>query len=176
MNIFAILMFMLVIFMNWMLIYSKTSFNPKDNRKYINIKNRSLAKLLIQQKSEYVKYNKVSDRIKLNIPCFVSYIVLILIVIISIILFSCPEMPCEPVRLPFSRHGGITIDTYNMKVPYILAFLMLFVQFDITFISLLIKLFKANNETETKGSKIGWIILTLGFLFVTGYLIYALFQ
>lgn len=117
-----------------------------------------------------------SDRIKLNIPCFVSYIVLILIVIISIILFSCPEMPCEPVRLPFSRHGGITIDTYNMKVPYILAFLMLFTQFDITFISLLIKLFKANNETETKGSKIGGIILTLGFLFVTGYLIYALFQ
>ena len=52
----------------------------------------------------------------------------------------------------------------------------LFTQFDITFISLLIKLFKANNETETKGSKIGWIILTLGFLFVTGYLIYALFQ
>ena len=177
MDLFVLQMFLIIMFSNWLLIYSKTQFNPNDtNRKYINIKNRSLAKLLIQQKSDYVEYVKVKDRLKLNIPCFISYIILVVIIIIAIIMYLIPEMPCEQTRLPFSRFNSIIIDTYNAKIPYILAFIMLFVQFDIMLVSANIKMFKTGKENKTKGSKIGFSILTLGFMFVTVYLTYALIK
>ena len=177
MNLFVLLMFLLMVAINWMLIYSKTQFNPNDtNRKYINIKNRSLAKLLIQQKSDYVKYVKVKDRLKLNIPCFIGYIVLVIIVIIAIIMYLIPEIPCEPTSLPFSRFNSIILDTYNAKIPYTLAFIMAFVQFDIMLVSANIKMFKKEKENTTKSSKIGFSILTSGFLLFTVYLTYALIK
>ena len=163
--------------MNWVLIYSKTEFNPNDaNKKYITIKNRSLSKLLIQQKSSHVKYVKVKDRLKLNIPCFISYIILALILIIAVVSYFVPEIPCEPTRLPFSRHHSVILDTYNAKIPYALAFIMLCSQLDIVLVSINIKLLKTKNANATKGLKIGGCILTLGFLLFTGYLVYALIK
>ena len=174
MDLFVLLMFLLMMAINWMLIYSKTQFNPNDtNRKYINIKNHSLAKLLIQQKSDYVK---VKDKLKLNIPCFIGYIILVIIVIIAIIMYLIPEMPCEPTSLPFSRFNSLILDTYNAKIPYTLAFIMVFVQFDIMLVSANIKTFKTEKENTTKGSKIGFSILTSGFLLFTIYLMYALIK
>ena len=177
MDLFVLLMFLIIMAMNWMLIYIKTQFNPNDtNRKYINIKNHSLAKLLIKQKSEYVKYVKVKDRLKLNIPCLIGYVIFAFIITIAISMYLIPEIPCEPTRLPFSRHNSIILDTYNAKIPYILAFIMLLAQLDIVLVSANIKLFKPENENATKGSKIGFSILTSGFLLFTGYLIYALIK
>lgn len=177
MDLNPLLMFLILMAINWMLIYSKTQFNPNDTKgKYINIKNRSLAKLLIKQKSDYVKYVKVKDRWKLNIPCFIGYVIFSFIIIIAIIMYLIPEMSCEPTRLPFSRFNSIIIDTYNAKIPYILAFMMLFVQFDIMLVFANIKLFKTEKDKITKGSKISFSILTLGFLLFTGYLTYVLIK
>ncbi len=177
MDLFALLMFLIIMSINWILIYYKTQFNPNDtNRKYINIKNRSLAKLLIQEKSDYVKYVKVKDRLKLNIPCFIGYVIFAFIIIIAIIMYLIPEMPCEPTRLPFSKFDAIILDTYNEKIPYTLAFIMVLVQIDITLVPANIKLFKIENENATIGWKIGCSILTLFFLLFTVYLIYALIK
>ena len=158
---------------NWVLIYSKTEFNPNDtNRKYIFIKNRTLASVLINKKSSHVKYVKVKDRQKLNIPCFVFYIFFALILLITIIFCVLPEIPCKPISLPFGRRNSIILDTYNAKVPYILSFLLFCVQLDFMFVPGSIKLLKIKNEKI--GSKIGIGIFTLGFLLFTGYLMYAL--
>ena len=160
---------------NWVLIYSKTEFNPNDtNRKYIIIKNRTLASVLIDEKSSYVKYVKVKDRQKLNIPCFIFYIAFALILIITIVFCVLPEMPCEPTRLPFGRRNSVILDTYNAKVPYTLSFLLFCAQVDFMFVPGSIKIFKMKDQTI--GSKIGIGILTLGFLLFTGYLVYTLIK
>ena len=75
-------------------------------------------------------------------------------------MYLIPEMPCEPTSLPFSRFNSIIIDTYNAKITYILAFIMLFVQIDIMLVSANIKMFKTEKKKITKGSKIGFSILT----------------
>lgn len=177
MDLFVFLMFLLLMAVNWVLIYSKTQFNPNStNRKYINIKNRFLAKILIQQKSDYIKYVKVKDRLKLNIPCFIGYIIFAVIFVISIIMYLVPEMPCEPTSLPFGKFNSVILDTYNAKIPYTLALIMIFVQFDIMLLSANIKQLKAKNENTTKAFKIGFSVLTLGFLFVTVYFTYILIK
>ena len=84
MNIFVLIMYLLVLAINWTLIHSKTEYNPNINRKYILIKNRRLAEILINKKSSYVKYVKVKDRQKLNIPCFVLYLAFALIVLVTV--------------------------------------------------------------------------------------------
>ena len=53
---------------------------------------------------------------------------------------------------------------------------MLFVQFDIMLVFANIKLFKTEKDKITKGSKISFSILTLGFLLFTGYLTYVLIK
>ena len=177
MNFSALLSFLCIMLVNWAFIYSKTEFNPNDiNRKYITIKNRSLAKLFIQQRSHYVKYNKVKDRLKLNIPCFVKYVILAFIFIIAVVSYFFPEMHCEPVSLPFSRRHSIILDTYNAKIPYTLAFIMAYIQVAITIIPLNIKMFKKKSEDITTVFKIGFSILSLGVLLLIGYLCYALIK
>ncbi len=175
MEVFVLIMYLIMMAINWVLIYSKTEFNPNDtNRKYIIIKNRTLASVLIDNKSSYVKYVKVKDRQKLNIPCFVFYIAFALILLITIILCLLPEMPCQPTSLPFSRHNSIVLDTYNAKVPYTLSFLLFCAQVDFMFVPGSIKILKMQDQTI--GSKIGVGILTLGFLLLTGYFAYVLFK
>ncbi len=173
MEVFVLIMYLIMMAINWVLIYSKTEFNPNDtNRKYIIIKNRTLASVLIDKKSSHVKYVKVEDRQKLNMPCFIFYIAFALILLITILFCVLPEMPCKPIDLPFSRHNSIILDTYNAKVPYILSFLLFCVQLDFMFVPGIIKILKIKNQTI--GLKIGMGILTLGFLLFTGYFVYAL--
>ncbi len=172
MNIFVLIMYLLVMAINWTLIHSKTEYNPNINRKYILIKNRRLAEILINKKSSYVKYVKVKDRQKLNIPCFVLYLAFALIVLVTVIFFLLPKMPCEPISMPFPRHNPIVLDTYNAKIPYVLAFLLFFVQINLYFVPMSIKVFK--NKEQGLGIKIGVAILDLAFLLFSGYLLYAL--
>ncbi len=175
MEIFVFILYLTIMSINWVLIYSKTEFNPNDaNKKYITIKNCSLSKLLIQQKSSYIKYVKVNDRQKLNIPCFIFYIFFALVMLTTIIFCILPEMPCKPTSLPFSRRHFITLNTYNAKVPYILSFLLLCAQIDFMFVPGFLKILKIKNQNI--GLKIGVGILTLGFLLFTGYLVYALIR
>lgn len=174
MNIFVLIMYFLIMEINWVLIYSKTEFNPNISRKYIIIKNRRLAEILIVKKSSYVKYVKVKDRQKLNMPCFILYIAFALVVLVTIVFLFLPKMPCEPISMPFSRHNPIMLDTYNAKVPYVLAFLLLFVQVNLLFVPMSIKIFK--NREQGLGIKIGIAILDLAILLFTGYLLYALIK
>ena len=177
MDFYVLLMFLLIMCINWVLIYAKTEFNPNDtNRKYITIKNRSLAKLLIQQKSHYVTYHKVKDRLKLNIPCLIGYIILTFILIVAGVSYAVPEIPCEPTSLPFGRRHGIILDTYNAKIPYTLACIMMYIQTAIILIPLNIKMFKKRHADITTGFKIGFSIVSVGVLLFTGYLVYALIK
>lgn len=89
MDFIALVMYLIIMAINWVLIYGKTEFNPNDNRKYIIIKNRTLANLLMQKKSSYVKYVKVKDRQKLNIPCFIFYIAYILVLLATVVFIFC---------------------------------------------------------------------------------------
>ena len=81
-------------------------------------------------------------------------------------------MPCEPISMPFSRRNSIVLDTYNAKIPYVLAFLLFFVQINLYFVPMSIKVFK--NKEQGLGIKIGVAILDLAFLLFSGYLLYAL--
>ena len=175
MRLVELIQFIFFIVIDWVLIKFHTSFNPeKQNRKYIVLP-RGIAKYFINQKSSYVKYVKVKDRQKLSIPCFIGYIACILTVITAIIMYILPVYPCKPLLVPFSRRRGITVYTYNSKIPYLLSFLILAVQINIILIDLTIKLFKAKEKTVSFWLKFGCIAITLGFVAVTIYFIYALF-
>lgn len=106
---------------------------------------------------------------------YISYIILAIILIIAVVSYFVPKIPCEPTRLPFSRRHSIILDTYNAKIPYALAFIMLFLQFDVGLVSINFKLLKTKNTNATTALKIGSCILTLDFLLFTCYL-YALIK
>ncbi len=177
MDLFVLLMFLLIMAINWVLIYSKSPYNPnKPNAKYINIKFKPLRKILILPKHADLKYVKVKDRSKLYLPCFFGYIILTLILIITIIFYFIPEIPCQPIRLPFGKLHSVVLDTLNAKIPYTLAFIMLFLQFDFTLVSINIKIIKAKNKDATTALKIGLSIMVICSLLFIIYLLYALLK
>ena len=162
---------------SWVLIHSYTSFDPnKPTWWYINLKSKPLARLLINPKSHHLKYIKVKDRLKLNIPCLIGYILWFAAAIISVIFIFLPQMPCEPTALPFSRRHQIVLDTYNIKVPYGSALLLFFLIIDAVLISLLLKIFRAKNIELSKKWKISFIALTVFLLLATLYLFFAIIR
>ncbi len=168
-----------VIFMglSWIFIRSFTGFDPnKPDWWYVNLKSKALANLLVDPKSHHLKYVKVKDRLKLNIPCLVGYILWFVALIVSLIFMLLPQMPCKPTVLPFSRRHQIVLDTYNVKVPYGSALLLFFLIIDAVLISLLLKIFRVKNIELSKKWKISFIALTVFLLLATLYLFFAIIR
>lgn len=156
----------------WFLIYLSAPYNPnKPNAKYITIKNKTIANLLIPKRNPWLKYVKVKDRNKLRLPSLIGYISLTLLLLASLVMFLLPSLPCEPVALPFSRRSQITVATYNEKIP--LSLILVFLSF--VLLSFIIPAFIHSFSKKAKpidiGSQILIFFVILLFLFMSGYLL-----
>ena len=162
--------FLLTASVCWCLLYSFSSYNPnKPNAKYITIPNKTLAKILISKRNLWLKYVKVKDRNKLYLPCFLGYIIALLILIISLIMVFLPPIPCDPIIFPTGRRGHFILDTYNEKIPLLLIFLLFVVVFLCVLFSVSFRLFTKKDKSITIGSKIFVIFILFLFLLLAGY-------
>jgi len=175
MRLVELIFFSIFIMISWVLIKSKTDFNPEEKDKKYIILPRSIAKYFVNQKSSYVKYVKVKDRQKLSIPCFIGYLACIITVLTAIVMYFLPLYPCSPIKLPLSRRRTITISSYNAKIPYIMSLLIFFTQIDIVFVKLAVQIFKVESQEAKLWMKILIVVMCILFTAFILYLVYAIF-
>ena len=169
--IIKITWFMFNAVLSWFLIYLFSPYNPnKPNAKYITLKNKFAARLLISKRNPWLKYVKVKDRDKLYFPCLIGYICLALTVVFSVIVATLPPMLCTPTTLPYSRRGQFNVSTYNEKIPLSLILILNLIIFICVLGSVFVSLLKKKDEPKKTGSIIFIIFVILLFTFCTVWL------
>lgn len=105
-------------------------------KKYVIIKNQTLAKLLIGQSDPVNSRakNAKSNRNKLSYAGIVFYISFLFLVILSIVMFLIPDIPVESFTFD-SKTMFLTGSTLNAKLPTVLAFALMFAEIAFHFIN-----------------------------------------
>ena len=146
-------------------------------KKYVTIKNPTLAKILInQQKIQVIKYSRTkntkANRKKLLIPGLIFYILSIILMIFSIILRYCIH-PIYITNYEVSSKYNLIVDTLNEKVPIILSVALIYLEL---FVYSINTFQYQNNRRKGFEKKINTILGILVIMFVAFsfiYLIYA---
>lgn len=121
-------------------------------------------------------------------------ILVALLAAFSIVLLFFPAMPCEPIEIPLGRrgHAHVTVDTWNLVLPFLLPGLL----FSVSISGYLIyrmtpayqkkteryerkrtkkkKWQKVDDEALTAGQKVGLSLIVLLFGAISALLIYIL--
>ena len=154
------------------------AYSVRIYKRYIIVNNMFLRKLLICSSERlHNKYVKVDDRKKLTVHSLVLYIISTVILVMALIMMFVPEMPCEPFELPISRRGGITIDSWNSKLP-ILSIDLLACYAILNPLIWGAYIVPIKQETTYKPNRLEKFTLCatiLLFLFFVGWLLYKLF-
>ncbi len=152
------------------LIRSQAAYSEYSKLKYIDLKSRSLAKILIPKQSGYVR---VAERTKISVFSLVFYILYALHMIVILAMFVMPEIPCDPFVARFGRRGQInwTIHTLNAKIIVLLPIIFFLIEL-ITFFSMgLCMILK--NKTEPRKSITLFIVMIL---LMVGFLVFFFFE
>lgn len=122
-----------------------------DNGKYILVKNKKIAKILIEKQLFSDRRNvQKKDRNKMSIMGFILYIANALLVFVSIILVCSPKIPCTPFELSDEETVYLYADTLNEKVIAIFSIVVLCM----SFIAIAVSMFKGNKQlVESKIEK-----------------------
>ena len=153
---FAFLLFLI----HFMTVYW-SPYNPKAKyMKYIYIKNKVLANLLISKRNFYIDgYVKVADRKKISLLSVILYIWEALLLIGTVILQIIPDIPCTPyIFRILSRRGHTTeivLSSLNIKIPLLLSTITAFSMFGGISLWITVGLIKLKEKT----SKLKWGLL-----------------
>ena len=171
-EIAKIILFLIMSFGCWVLLFVSSPYDPnKSKAKYVTVRNKTLAKLLIPKRNPWLKYVKVKDRNKVYLPSFVGYICLSLIWGVSLVLFFLPEIPCKPVIIPAGRRRAFTVYTLNEKIPLSSIFILLLIILLYMIIPAFIGFFTKKDEKIRLSTKIGFFFIIALLLFGIIYLI-----
>ena len=113
-------MYMLPIALIFTIIFARigTTYDSRNSRgKYITIKNKALAKLLIE-KEHFLDKGKCTlqkDRNKMSIIGLIFYLCNLFIIILTLILLLLPQIPCEPFEIDATKIY-LFADTINTKI------------------------------------------------------------
>jgi len=144
---------MLTILFFFILIFARisTCYDSRISKgKYITIKNKTLAKLLIEKQNIFNgKYTLKKDRNKMSIIGLIFYLSIIFIILLFLILYAIPQIPCETFELNTTKIY-LYVDTLNKKIPVIATLILFFVEF--LYFSILI--FRFNKEIKQKWIKV----------------------
>lgn len=108
-----------------------TTYDSRNSRgKYIAIKNKTLAKLLIE-KEDFLgkgKYTLKKDRNKMSMIGLIFYLCNLFVIILALILLLLPQIPCAPFEIDAPKMY-LFADTINSKIPIILTIILLCAEF-----------------------------------------------
>ena len=146
-------MYMLPIALIFSIVFARicTTYDSRSSRgKYITIKNKTLAKLLIE-KEHFLDKGKCTlqkDRNKMSIIGLIFYLCNLFIIILTLILLLLPQIPCEPFEFDASKMY-LYADTLNQKIPIILSIILLCSEM----LYFTVLLFRCKKEIEQKWIK-----------------------
>ena len=155
-----------------LLIRSLAAFEKTSKLKYISLNNKFLTNWLIPKQKGYVKVN---DRKKISLFSFLFYLLFAVFVLVLILMFILPDIPCEQFIAGLGRRGQIkwTINTLNEKVIYLLPILFFLIEM-ITYFSIGIpRIIK--NKTESKKSLCGIFAMYILFIVLLVFFVFQLF-
>ena len=126
-------MYMLPIALIFSIVFARicTTYDSRSSRgKYITIKNKTLAKLLIE-KEHFLDKGKCTlqkDRNKMSIIGLIFYLCNLFIIILTLILLLLPKIPCEPFEIDATKMY-LFADTINTKIPICFTMMLLCSEF-----------------------------------------------
>lgn len=167
MPIFKIIFFIFLMYFCYTCSYAVSPYNPdKPHMKYITIKNKTLARLLISKGNSKKQHIKNDDKCKLSVISLLFYIIQVVLLIVSIVLQIIPQIPCEPFAFYLGRHGAhFQLNTLNEKIPLILSTLLVIIEM----LSILLPAFI--NKIKKKEVKISYVFTILLSFFLAIYLV-----
>lgn len=104
-----------------------STYDSRNSRgKYVILKNKFLAKILIDKEGFWAKgrYTLQKDRNKMSIVGLAFYLCNLFIIVLTIVLMLLPQIPCAPFEIDTTKIYVYT-DTVNTKIPVILTMILL---------------------------------------------------
>ena len=146
-------MYMLPILFFFIFILTKI-IAPYDSRfsegKYVAVKNKKAAKLLIDKKSFYSRdVTLQKDRNKMTVAGLIFYLCLAFVIILTAVLLIIPQIPCTPFEIDAAKLY-LRADTLNGKIAIVSATVLLCSEFVYT--ALLV--FKSRKTVEEKKTRV----------------------
>lgn len=136
-----------------------TTYDSRSSRgKYITIKNKTLAKLLIEKEHFLDKgeYTLQKDRNKMSIIGLTFYLCNLFIIILTLILLLLPQIPCAPFEIDATKMY-LFANTINSKLSIVLTMILLCAEF----LYFAIMLFRCIKNVEQKWLKILIFVISI---------------
>ena len=168
-------MYMLPIALIFSIVFARicTTYDSRSSRgKYITIKNKTLAKLLIE-KEHFLDKGKCTlqkDRNKMSIIGLIFYLCNLFIIILTLILLLLPQIPCVPFEIDATKMY-LFADTINSKIPICSTMILLCSEF----FYFAIMMFRYIKNVEQKWIKYLMFIVSMIITLVCGVVIIEMF-
>lgn len=146
-----------------------TTYDSRSSRgRYITVKNKALAKLLIEKELFFDrgKYTLQKDQNKMSVIGLIFYLCNLFIIILTLILLLLPPIPCTPFEIDTTK-VYLFADTINVKIPIILTMILLCAEF----LCFAIMLLRSIKNVEQKWIKALLFIVSIMMEFVCGAVI-----
>ncbi len=172
MNPFSFIVMVLFTSISFLLIRHLAPFEKTSKLKYISLNNKFLANCLIPKQKGYVKVN---DRKKISLFSFLFYMLFAILVIVLMLMFILPDIPCEGFIARFGRRGQIkwSVNTLNEKLINLLPILFFVIEMIAYFSMGIPRIIR--NKTESKKSLCGIFAIYILFIVLLVFFIFQLF-
>ena len=153
-------------------IRSFAPYKETSKLKYISLNNDFLIKCLVPKQKSYVKVN---DRKKISLFSLVLYLLFTFLVLVLVMMFVLPDIPCETFVALFGKRGRAEweINTLNEKLAYLLTFLFHLTEWIAFFAIGVPRLIK--NKSESPKSLCGICAVLILFIGLFVFLIFQFF-
>lgn len=152
-------MFPLLLLFAFFMARLSTNYDSRISKgRYVVIRNRVLAKLLIEKENfMYKKYTLKKDQNKMSVTGLVFYVCNALILVLTAVLAIVPPIPCELFEIDATKFY-LHADTLNEKIPAILTMILLCAEM----LYYAVLMFRFRKEIEQKWIKIlVWILVCI---------------
>lgn len=119
----------LVLILLLMALFWARAFSTYDSRenngRYIVIKNKKVARLIIRKEEITTKHDTpIKDRNKMSVFGLAFYLSIMVIALISLILACSADIPCDILQVN-SENFNFSVDTLNEKIPIVLSLMLI---------------------------------------------------
>jgi|GEM_PF-5559788 len=150
-----------------------TSYDSRFSKgKYITVKNKRMAKLLIDRQSFFERrYTLKKDRNKMSVMGLIFYLCVIFLFVITLFFDIIPPIPCDPFGIDTTKMSFFA-NTINQKVPILLAWIVMCVE--LFYIGILS--YRAVSVVGPKWIKCFVFIIFFVTCIIGGYMLLELFK
>ena len=173
MNMLSLVAMVLFTSISLLLIRSVAPYQKTSKLKYVSLKSKVLAELLIPKKTGYVK---VAERKKISLFSLIFYSLFAVLVLALIILVIMPDIPCEPflARLGSSVRG-VKWHVHTLNEKWIILIPMLFFVMELITYIVMGTIVVIKNKTESKKTLFGVFATLIMFIGLFVFFVFQLF-